>query len=507
VSDASPPDVFVSHAHEDRDRAQPLAIALREHGMNAWFDQWEIQPGDSIVQKIFEEGLKNCKVFLVLLSRASIQSRWVREELDVALVRRLEGTTKVVPILLEPCELPTALKPLAWVDMADGIDQVVRKIADVAFGRRSVPPIGPPPSGLPYRVPQLSDLAARVAVHLSGSLDAPKGTPQAYGGAQLSQALSLPPDELNDAIDELESRGLVEVRHRLGTAPYTFALVEPTYALGLQLKGTPALTYDPEQDIRAVANAVVALRRCRGPKLQEYVGLSAARINNAADYLEDVGALQVRRLLGTGPFTFAELVATSATRRFVANLRSLDDRMDRLRSAIGRTTEELRIGIAEPISSASLEVARKGERERQERIKRGERVARIYRRRENLPGLEKVYEAGVSLDEARELLERGAVWDGPDRYRPSVTELSNDPDGGSVMAAKDREEQWADDLYGRAVEVVGDEGGSTLKEVEFELVAEDEIRAAQILVRRGVAQLRGNRITIAVDTLPPWLKK
>jgi len=63
------------------------------------------------VQKV-HQGLRDCGVFVVLLSNASVTSAWVRDELDVALIQRIEGTAQVIPVVVEPCEIPTPLKPL-----------------------------------------------------------------------------------------------------------------------------------------------------------------------------------------------------------------------------------------------------------------------------------------------------------------------------------------------------------------------------------------------------------
>lgn len=310
---------FVSHTYDDRSKAEELATALRACGVESWLDKWEIQPGDSLIQKIFEEGLRDCGVFLVLLSPASIKSSWVREELDVAMIRRIEGATRVIPVVLEPCEVPIALRSLQWLDTRDGLDDVAKRIADVIFGVRNVPPVAPPPSQLKFDVPGLSKLAARVAVHFSGSLDSRSGRPQAFQGQQIASALSMNPEEVNDAVEELEGRGLVELRHYIGTAPFKFGIAEPTYALALQLRQTPAINYDPEADIKLVANTVVSQKQVEGSKLAELTNLSAGRINAAVQYLEDYGLVKVLRVLGTGPFTFKQVEATGATRRFVAN--------------------------------------------------------------------------------------------------------------------------------------------------------------------------------------------
>jgi hypothetical protein len=42
------PRVFVSHASEDKDRfVLGFARRLRENGVDAWLDQWEMKPGDT----------------------------------------------------------------------------------------------------------------------------------------------------------------------------------------------------------------------------------------------------------------------------------------------------------------------------------------------------------------------------------------------------------------------------------------------------------------------------
>ncbi len=49
------PKVFLSHASEDKDRfVVGFARQLRENGVDVWLDQWEMKPGDSLVDKIFE---------------------------------------------------------------------------------------------------------------------------------------------------------------------------------------------------------------------------------------------------------------------------------------------------------------------------------------------------------------------------------------------------------------------------------------------------------------------
>lgn len=63
------PKVFLSHASEDKDRfVVDFARQLRENGVDVWLDQWEMKPGDSLVGKIFEEGLKDARAVIIVLS-------------------------------------------------------------------------------------------------------------------------------------------------------------------------------------------------------------------------------------------------------------------------------------------------------------------------------------------------------------------------------------------------------------------------------------------------------
>src|SRR5271166_3912672 len=43
------PKVFCSHRSVDKTRVRDIARKLREAGIDAWFDEWEIKPGEDIV--------------------------------------------------------------------------------------------------------------------------------------------------------------------------------------------------------------------------------------------------------------------------------------------------------------------------------------------------------------------------------------------------------------------------------------------------------------------------
>jgi TIR domain len=137
VADRDRPAVFLSHAGEDNDRfARGLAERLRDAGIDVWFDEWEILPGDSLVDKVFEEGLKSADAMVIVLSSNSIDKPWVREEINAGFVKRVEGKCKLIPVLIDDVTVPEALASTVWQGIANTedfdqeLDRIVRAIHD-----------------------------------------------------------------------------------------------------------------------------------------------------------------------------------------------------------------------------------------------------------------------------------------------------------------------------------------------------------------------------------------
>lgn len=101
------PRIFLSHSHEDKAAARPLADELRQHGADVWIDEEELVLGDSLATRI-ETAIQASDLFLVLVSPASERSPWLRRELDFAL--SAPNKTRVVPVLLSGAEVPSDLQ-------------------------------------------------------------------------------------------------------------------------------------------------------------------------------------------------------------------------------------------------------------------------------------------------------------------------------------------------------------------------------------------------------------
>ena len=312
--------IFISYSHEDREFAERLVAALQEAGEEVWWDRWEILGGDSLIQKIFEEGLAQADAFVVVLSSESVKSKWVRQELDVATVRKIEGVTKIIPVVIGNVEIPSALRALLRIDMRQNFKDGIQRIINSVHGITDKPKQSAQESialSLTESVAGLSSGASTVGHFVLRSTDPDSGDVSAFSGPDLSSGLNLDPQAINDAVDELEEAGMVRTLRTLGTAPYEFYQVQPTYVLYREF--SEYLDYNPEEDIRIAAAAVAsANKQIQNQQLAEGTGLSPGRLNRAVGYLADYGFVDRSQRMGTYPFSFSSLMATRRTRQFVS---------------------------------------------------------------------------------------------------------------------------------------------------------------------------------------------
>ena len=340
--------IFISYSHADQEFVKRLVSALHDEGEDVWWDRWEILAGDSLIDKIFEEGLSQATAFVVVLSPESVRSKWVRQELDVATVRKIEGITKIIPVVIGDAEIPSALRALLWIDMRQNFEEGVQKIINSVHGttekstrlsRESIT------SALTESVAGLSKAASAVGLFVLRSADPDSGYVSAFSGHDLSAVLDFDPQTINGAADELEKAGMVRTWKTLGTTPYrvlaqqswremrtwkmsettpyAFFQLEPTYVLYQEF--LKYLEYNPEEDIQITAAAVASAGQIHSQELASSTGLSPGRLNRAVEYLADYRFVDRSRRIGTHPFTFAHLSATRRTRQFVESQKTLQN--------------------------------------------------------------------------------------------------------------------------------------------------------------------------------------
>jgi hypothetical protein len=77
-----------------------------------------IKVGESIVEKV-GQGLADSDYFLIALSENSVNSQWVKKELNQALLKEIaERKVKILPIKLSDCEIPPLIKDKKYADFS-----------------------------------------------------------------------------------------------------------------------------------------------------------------------------------------------------------------------------------------------------------------------------------------------------------------------------------------------------------------------------------------------------
>lgn len=125
------PLIFICHASLDKEFVRDLSARLNKDGVATWVDELEIHIGDSIHEKV-KRGLSQSDFFAIVLSKASVKSRWVREELASAsaMEKYLARGVLVLPVLIEECDIPSLLLDRRYANFRDDADSAYHELLD-----------------------------------------------------------------------------------------------------------------------------------------------------------------------------------------------------------------------------------------------------------------------------------------------------------------------------------------------------------------------------------------
>lgn len=128
--------IFLSHNYKDKAIVEPIAIGLKNtFGQeNVFYDNWSIQPGDGIIDKM-NEGLAKCKVFFYFISKNSLSSKMVTMEWQSVIMRQGCGeAVKFIPVKLDDSQIPAILRQRLYIRYNDNVDIMIRQMIDVVNG-------------------------------------------------------------------------------------------------------------------------------------------------------------------------------------------------------------------------------------------------------------------------------------------------------------------------------------------------------------------------------------
>lgn len=223
------PKVFISHASEDKARfVTAFATKLRESGVDAWLDKWEMLPGDSLVDKIFVEGLKEAQAVIIVLSKFSVTKPWVSEELNASMVGRIANGTKIIPVVIDDCDVPEALKSTLWerVDDPNDFEAPLRRVLAAIFDVREKPDVGLPPEFVRESAKSIDGLSTidSLVLKRAAEFDLNKNCHVVEPEIIFSDidSLGLTKQQILDSIEILGSDGYFDVSHYFGGGPGKF---------------------------------------------------------------------------------------------------------------------------------------------------------------------------------------------------------------------------------------------------------------------------------------------
>jgi len=125
-------EVFLSHASKVRRFVLRLVRVLKQHKVRYWYSATHIAGAKQWHDEI-GRALARCNWFLVVLTRESVDSSWVKRELLFALndARYFE---RIIPVIVKPCKyqrLSWTLAQFEFVDFTTDFDAGCRRLMEV----------------------------------------------------------------------------------------------------------------------------------------------------------------------------------------------------------------------------------------------------------------------------------------------------------------------------------------------------------------------------------------
>ncbi len=226
------PKVFVCHASEDKERfVRDFATKLHSKGIDAWVDEREMLPGDSLVDKIFEEGIKNAQAVIVVLSKYSVDKPWVREELNASMVKRINEGSKLIPVIIDDCQVPVCLQSTVWekIENLNNYDAEFERIVMSIYGQRDKPPIGTPPSYTQTKadiLPDLTEIDSLVfKLSCEKAIEIGDNIIQTEIIMEQTKSLGIHQEEFFESLEILENRGYIKATRVFGNIPISHFLI------------------------------------------------------------------------------------------------------------------------------------------------------------------------------------------------------------------------------------------------------------------------------------------
>ena len=124
-------DVFISYKSDEESYAKTVRKVLEDNGISCWMAPDSIPAGSNYMKQI-PQAIEDCKVMIILISKKSQQSTWVKNEFSQAVTKH----KTIIPYVIQDCPLEdefqfsmsTMQQVYAWQDEEAALQRIVRDI-------------------------------------------------------------------------------------------------------------------------------------------------------------------------------------------------------------------------------------------------------------------------------------------------------------------------------------------------------------------------------------------
>ncbi len=292
--------VFISHASEDKERfVIGFASKLRINGVDAWLDKWEMLPGDSLVDKIFEEGIKEADSFIIVLSSYSVNKPWVREELNASFVKRIGKNCKIIPIVLDNCTVPECLQSTIWenINNHQNYEENFTRILNSILGVFDKPALGQVPS---YAATKINEIYGLDKIDtLVFSLSCQKFIEKNDKLINISdiydelKALGISDEDISESIEVLDFKGYVKATKIIGGAIPFLSIT--TFGFD---KFADSNINNYEEIVDNICLKLINYSLKNNADVADITKYPQALVNHVFDILESKGLIKTAKLMG-----------------------------------------------------------------------------------------------------------------------------------------------------------------------------------------------------------------
>lgn len=308
------PRVYLAHASEDKAIVRPIAEYLMANGVEVWFDEWDIQPGDSLRQEM-EKGLGWMTHFAVILTPVSLTKPWVAREIDAGIVSLVGGKSRMVPLRVGTTvgELPIFLQTLLCEALDPSNENELKALVGRFHGVSRKPPLGTKPTyvrTVPSGLGGWSEAAVAIGRHLVLTSEHGRAHDPIVTVDDLIAVTGLARDDVRVAVLDLKEAGYLwegSLRGHYAAEKALFVDFDEAF-----------MPFSPKADALVVANRMVSSdeKALSTKTLAEEFDWKPRRMNSAICYLERAGVIETRHALASGPWRAVHLIQTDRTLRF-----------------------------------------------------------------------------------------------------------------------------------------------------------------------------------------------